>query len=88
MDTKELAGLIISERLSLYFSRNRENAIKEARQSEEFQRLLEKEAPTLTGEFERYLDNAADLEMADKERICLFGIHDEIRLMRDIISAG
>ncbi len=88
MDTKELTGLIISERLSLYFSRNRENAIKKARQSEEFQKLLEKEAPALTGEFERYLDNAADLGMADKESIYLFDIHDGIRLMRDIISAG
>lgn len=88
MDTKELIGFIISERLSLYFSQNRENGRREAGWSEEFQRLLEEKAPDLSGEFEGYLDRVAELDLADKEKIYLFGIHDGIRLMRDIVGAS
>lgn len=86
MDTKELYEMIVSERLTLYFSRNRENGIKEAQQSEKFQRLLKDNAPGLLDAFEKYLDTVAGLGMADKEDIYLFGVHDGIRLMRDIIS--
>ena len=88
MDTKELFKMIISERLLLYFSRNKSNGIKESQLSGDFQKLLKDRSPDLLDEFERYLDNIAGVEAADKENIYLFGVHDGIRLMRDIISAG
>lgn len=87
MDTKELTGLIISERLSLYFSRNRQSGIKETQRSGKFRELLEEKAPELTEEFEKYLDWLTQSQGEEQKKLYLFGVHDGIRLMRDIISA-
>ena len=86
MDIKELTELIINERLSLYFKQNREHGIKENQRSENFQKLLEEKAPNLLDAFLNYLDSVATIPAADKENIYLFGVHDGIRLTRDIIS--
>lgn len=88
MNIKELIGMIVGERLTVYFSQNRENGRKESQQCEKFQKLLEEKAPDLSGEFEKYLDCVTELDMTDKEKIYLFGVHDGIRLMRDIISTS
>lgn len=86
MNINELTDLIINERLSLYFKQNREHGIKENQRSEEFQRLLKEKAPNLLDAFGKYLDSVTELDAADNENIYLFGVHDGIRLMRDIIS--
>ena len=88
MEIKELTRLIISERLGYYFRQNRENGIKENRHSLEFRRLLEERNPDLSDVFAEYLERRVKLEAAEQENIYLFGVHDGIRLMRDIIGAS
>ncbi len=88
MDTKELIPFIIDERLSLYFSQNRENGRGEAKRSGEFLKLLQEKSSELTEEFEKYLDRVAELRKEDQEGIYLFGVRDGIQLLRHIMTAN
>lgn len=54
--------------------------------SNEFLALLNQKAPEPTEEFNIYLDWIASHGGDEQEGIYLFGLHDGIRLMRDIIS--
>lgn len=87
-ETRELIPFIIDERLSLYFKQHRENGRRETQRSEEFLKLLQEKAPELTEEFEKYLDWVAEFRKEDQTGLYLFGIHDGIQLMRNMIIAS
>ena len=58
------------------------------KRSDEFLALLEEKAPELAEEFNAYLDWIASHGGDEQEGIYLYGLHDGIRLMKDIISAA
>lgn len=86
MDNKEMKELMVQERLSFYFKKNDKPGLARLQKSNEFLSLLEKESPELVDEFNTYLDWIASHGGDEQEGIYLFGLHDGIRLMRDIIS--
>lgn len=88
MTRAEIIELIIQERLALYFKRNHEPGMARLQRSDEFLELLEQKAPELAEEFKNYLDWTAAHGGDEQEGIYLFGLHDGIRLMRDIIGAA
>ena len=86
MDKKEMVELMVQERLSLYFMKNNAPGMARMKRSDDFLDLLEKKAPELVNEFNLYLDWIASHGGDEQEGIYLFGLHDGIRLMRDIIG--
>lgn len=58
------------------------------KRSDEFLALLEEKAPELAEEFNAYLDWIASHGGDEQEGIYLYGLHDGIRLMKDIIGAA
>lgn len=86
MDNKEMVELIVQEKLSFYFRKNDGPGMERLHRSNDFLALLEEKAPELTEEFKLYLDWIASHGGDEQEGIYLFGFHDGIRLMRDIIS--
>ena len=58
------------------------------KRSDEFLALLEEKAPELAEEFNAYLDWIASHGGDEQEGIYLYGLHDSIRLMKDIIGAA
>lgn len=88
MTRAEMIELIIQERLSEYFKKNNGPGMERLHRSNEFLALLEENAPELAEEFNIYLDWIAAHGGDEQEGIYLFGLHDGIRLMRDIIGAA
>lgn len=86
MDNKEMVELMVQERLSFYFKKNFKPGMERLHKSNEFLALLKEKAPELTEEFKLYLDWIASHGGDEQEGIYLFGLHDGIRLMRDILS--
>ncbi len=58
------------------------------KRSDEFLALLEEKAPELAEEFNAYLDWIASHGGDEQEGIYLYGLHDGIRLMKDIIGVA
>ena len=87
MDKQEMIELMVQERLSFYFKKNDGPGMARLQKSNEFLTMLEKRAPELAEEFKVYLDWIAAHGGDEQEGIYLFGVHDGIRLMKDIISA-
>lgn len=88
MEIREMIELMIQERLSLYFKKNNGPGMARLQRSNEFLALLEEKAPELAEEFNAYLDWIAAHGGDEQEGIYLYGLHDGIRLMRDIISVA
>lgn len=88
MDKDEMIELMVQERLALYFRKNDEPGMARLQRSNEFLALLEEKAPELTEEFKLYLDWIASHGGDEQEGIYLYGLHDGIRLMKDIISVA
>lgn len=88
MEKNEMIELIIQERMALYFKENDGPGKERLQRSNEFLALLEDKAPELAEEFNAYLDWIAAHGGDEQEGIYLFGLHDGIRLMRDILNAG
>lgn len=88
MTRAEIIELIVQERLSLYFKENLEHGREEVKRSDEFLTLLKEKAPELAEEFQKYLNWLAEHGGDEQEGIYLFGLHDGIRLMRDIIGVA
>ena len=88
MDKNEMIELMVQERLSLYFKKNDKPGKERMKRSDEFLALLEEKAPELTEEFNAYLDWIASHGGDEQEGIYLYGLHDGIRLMKDIIGAA
>ena len=88
MTIKEIVELVIQERLSLYFKKNDEPGMARMKRSDEFLALLKEKNPDLAEELNAYLDWIAAHSGDEQEGIYLFGLHDGIRLMKDIISAA
>lgn len=88
MNKEEMVELMIQERLSFYFKKNNKPGLEQLQRSNEFLALLEKKSPELIEEFNAYLDWIASHGGDEQEGIYLFGLHDGIRLMRDIISVA
>ena len=86
MEKNGLIELIIQERLSMYFRKNLEYGREEVKRSDDFLALLKENVPDLSEEFQTYLDWTAIHSGEEQKGIYLFGIHDGIRLMQDIIS--
>lgn len=88
MGREELIELNIQERLSEYFKKNNEPGMARLRKSDEFLALLEEKAPDMVEEFQKYLDWIAAHGGDEQEGIYLFGVHDGIRLMKDVIRVA
>ena len=88
MDKKEMIELMVQERLSLYFKKNGKPGKERMKRSDEFLALLEEKAPELAEEFNAYLDWIASHGGDEQEGIYLYGLHDGIRLMKDIIGVA
>lgn len=88
MDKNEMIELMVQERLSLYFKKNKGPGMARLQRSNEFLALLKEKAPELEEEFNAYLDWIASHGGDEQEGIYLFGLHDGIRLMKDIIGAA
>ena len=86
MDKQEMIELMVQERLSFYFKKNDGPGMARLHRSNEFLALPEEKAPGMTEDFKVYLDWIAAHGGDEQEGIYLFGLHDGIRLMRDIIS--
>ena len=88
MDKKEMIELMVQERLSFYFKKNDEPGMARMKRSNEFLTLLKEKTPELIDEFNAYLDWIAAHGGDEQEGIYLFGLHDGIRLMRDVIGVA
>lgn len=58
------------------------------KRSDAFLALLEEKAPELAEEFQNYLDWIAAHGGDEQEGIYLYGLHDGIRLMKDVIMVA
>lgn len=85
MDKREMIELMIQERLASYFKENDGPGKERFNKSNEFLTLLNEKAPDLVEEFKNYLDWIAAHGGDEQEGIYLFGLHDGIRLMKDVI---
>ena len=88
MEKREMIELIIQERLSLYFQKNSAPGMARMKRSDAFLALLEEKAPELAEEFQNYLDWIAAHGGDEQEGIYLYGLHDGIRLMKDVIMVA
>ena len=88
MEKREMIDLIIQERLSLYFQKNGAPGMARMKRSDAFLALLEEKAPELAEEFQNYLDWIAAHGGDEQEGIYLYGLHDGIRLMKDVIMVA
>jgi hypothetical protein len=85
MMNKEMIELMIQERLSLYFKKNGGPGKERMKRSEEYMALLEENAPEMAAEFQNYLDWIAAHGWDEQQGIYIFGLHEGIRLMWEII---
>lgn len=86
MDTKELKDFMIQERLSLYFRNNRENSNEENKKNDEFLKKITEMVPSLKNEYIEYMDWLTTHSSKDQIGIYLFGVHDGIHLMKEIMG--
>ncbi len=85
MDRNEMIELMVQERLAFYFKKNDGPGMERMKKSDEFLALLKERAPELTEEFKNYLDWIAAHGGDEQEGIYIFGLHDGIQLMKDVI---
>lgn len=86
METEELKDFMIQERLSLYFRNNREKSNEENEKNDEFLKKLTEMVPSLENEYLKYMDWLTAHSSKDQIGIYLFGVHDGIRLMKEIMG--
>ena len=86
METEELKDFMIQERLSLYFRNNREKSNEENEKNDEFLKKLTEMVPSFENAYLTYMHWLTAHSSKDQLRIYLFGVHDGIRLMKEIMG--